>query len=259
MQKSKQFIFKTFLIFISIILLSNEVVLSKNIDKDKEFLIAIVIDDFGYGAKGTEEMLKLPIPITAAVIPFLERSKYDADLAVKSGKEVIIHMPMEANTSNHCLGKNPILISLSNDEIRKRVDDAFKEINVAKGMNNHMGSRATSDERVMSNVLDIVKEKGVFYLDSKTSQKSKVEKLCKEKSIPYYTRDVFLDHINTQANVEKELEKAYDIAKKKGKCIVIGHVGAQGGNTTINGIKNKIGKLQEKGVKFVFLSQIACE
>lgn len=256
MKKVKSFISIFFIIVMLVSLTYEGTAYGKSKNDNDECLIAIVIDDFGYGGKGTDEMLKLDIPLTAAIIPFLEKSKYDADIAVKNGKEVIIHMPMEANTDNHCLGKDPILLSLSDNEITKRVNAAFDEIKVAKGMNNHMGSRVTSNERAIGTVLDVVKEKNVFYLDSKTSQKSKVEKLCKDKNIPYYTRDIFLDHVNSQANVEKELDKAYEVAKKNGKCVVIGHVGAQGGNTTVNGLKNKIPQLKDKGAKFVFLSQL---
>ena len=219
--------------------------------------IAIVIDDFGNGGEGTEEMLNLDIPITAAVMPFAPYSEEESKKAIEKGKEVIIHMPMEPEHGKpHWLGKKPIISSLSNEEVEERVREAVGEISGAKGMNNHMGSKITKDERILREVFKVLKEKNMFFLDSKTTGKSKASELCREMSIPYYERDVFLDHVHSQENVEKELENAYKIAKEKGYAIVIGHVGAQGGKITANGIRNKMGKFQKQGVEFVFLSQI---
>ncbi|MEW8956152.1 divergent polysaccharide deacetylase family protein [Clostridium sp.] len=225
--------------------------------KEEKVKIAIVIDDFGNGGEGTEEMLNLNIPITAAVMPFAPYGSEEARMAKEKGKEVIIHMPMEPEQGKaHWLGKRPILSSLSSEEVEKRVREAVDEVNVAKGMNNHMGSKITKDERVLREIFKILKEKDMFFLDSKTTGKSKVPELCKEMGIPYYERDVFLDHVHSLENVEKQMENAYKIAREKGYAVIIGHVGAQGGKITVNGIKNKIENFQKRGVEFVFISQI---
>lgn len=222
--------------------------------------IAIVIDDFGYEGEGTNDMLDLKIPITAAIIPFTEHSSYEAKLAAAKGKEVIIHMPMEPDKGKASwLGKKPLMTGLSNEEVDKRVREAIEEIPEAKGMNNHMGSKVMRDDKILMPVFKVLKEKQMFFLDSKTTMNSKGEVLCKELGVPYYGRDVFLDHVHSQQNVENELEKAADIAKEKGYAIVIGHVGGQGGKITVNGIKNKIHKLESQGIEFVFLSQLKSE
>ncbi len=226
-------------------------------DEKKEFKIAIVIDDFGYNAEGTKEMLELNIPLTAAVIPFEVRSKEISELAISNGKEVIIHMPMEANNcSKNSFGKKSITTDLCDEEIENRVKAALEEVKGAKGLNNHMGSKATKDERVMRCILKVIKENNMFFLNSKTSGKTTSNDLCKEMGIKYYERDVFLDHVSTQENVEKSLEKAYEIAKEKGYAIAIGHVGTQGGKSTVYGIKAKIQSLEKRGAKFVFLEEI---
>lgn len=229
----------------------------EEICEDKQIKIAIVIDDFGYNAEGTNEMLDLNIPLTAAIIPFEVKSKEIAELALSKGKEIIIHMPMEPNNgSRSALGKFPITVDLGDKDIKERLEAAIGEIKGAKGLNNHMGSKATKDPRVMRSVLNVVKDNNMFFLNSKTSGKTTSQDICRELGIKYYERDVFLDHVSTQENVEKSLEEAYKIAKKKGYAIAIGHVGAQGGKCTVYGIKYKIKNLQSRGVKFVFVSEI---
>ncbi len=236
---------------------NNSIFVKAKDDEKKEVRIALVIDDFGYDAEGTKEMLDLSIPLTAAVMPFEVRSKEVSELAIKKGKEVIIHMPMEPNNGNKTLlDKKFITTNLSDEEIESKVKAAFEEVKGAKGLNNHMGSKATKDERVMRSVLKVVKDNNKFFLNSKTSDKTVAKDICTDLGIKYYERDVFLDHISTKENVEKSLEKAYDIAKEKGYAIAIGHVGGQGGKSTVNGIKSKIESLQRRGVRFVFLSEL---
>lgn len=229
-------------------------------EKKENRKIAIVIDDFGYEGQGTNDMLDLKIPITAAIIPFTEHASYEAKLAAAKGKEVIIHMPMEPDKGKASwLGKKPLMIGLSSEEVDKRVREAMEEIPEAKGMNNHMGSKVMRDDKILTPAFKVLKEKEMFFLDSKTTMNSKGQSVCKELGVPYYGRDIFLDHVQSQQNVENQMEKAASIAKEKGYAIVIGHVGAQGGNITVNGIKNKIHKLENEGIEFVFLSQLQPE
>ncbi len=219
--------------------------------------MAIVIDDFGNNGAGTEEMMNLDIPLTAAIMPFGESASMDARLAKEKGKEVIIHMPMEPEVGRESwLGKTPILATLSNEEVEKRTRNAMDILKEATGMNNHMGSRVMQNERIVNIILDLLKEKNMFFLDSKTTQKSVAEKLAKDKSIDFYERDIFLDHISTQSNVEKQMEEAIKVSKTKGYVIVIGHVGAQGGKITVKGINNKISRVKSENIELVTLSQL---
>ena len=117
--------------------------------------LAIVIDDFGNNMPGTEEILNLPIKLTAAIMPFLPSTKSDAELAFKNGHDIIVHLPMEPKKGKKTwLGPQAITTDLSDDEIRRRVVAAIQDVPHAVGMNHHMGSKATEDERVMRIVLD---------------------------------------------------------------------------------------------------------
>ena len=219
--------------------------------------IAVVIDDFGNKSEGTEEMLNLGIPITAAVMPFLESSAKDAEEAFKKGHQVILHLPLEPEKGKASwLGPKGITVDLSTEEIEKRVNEGLDSIKYATAINNHTGSKAMKDKRVMESVLRVVKERNLCFLDSKTTDSKVAESLCLEKGIKYYHRNIFLDHQNNISYIEKQLDAAANIALKEGHAIVIGHVGPAGGKTTVQALKNSIKRLQERGIVFVRLSDI---
>ncbi|WP_426349559.1 divergent polysaccharide deacetylase family protein [Alloiococcus sp. CFN-8] len=247
--------------FISALIISitigKNIVASPVIKDEAKGYIAVVIDDFGNRSEGTEDMLNLGIPVTAAVMPFLETSAKDAAAAIDKGHEVILHLPMEPEIGKASwLGPKGITVNLSTEEIENRVMEGLDNIKYATGINNHTGSKAMKDERVVSAVLKIVKEKRLSFLDSKTTDAKVAERICSEEGIKYYKRDLFLDHNNNIPYIEKQLEAAGDKALKEGYAIVIGHVGPAGGKTTVQALKNKIRTLQDKGIVFVRLSDI---
>lgn len=191
--------------------------------------IAIVIDDFGNSMKGTAQMLDLPVKITVAVMPFLPSTKQDAEAAFAKGHDVIVHMPMEPIRGNpRWLGPGAITTDLSDDEIRKRVNAAIDEVPHAIGMNNHMGSKATQDERVMKIVLQTCKDRGLFFLDSRTSYRSVVPKVAVAVGVPTLRNNVFLDDVFTQGHVQKQIAEVRKFLKDHERCVVIGHVGPAG-------------------------------
>ncbi|MCT4606917.1 MAG: divergent polysaccharide deacetylase family protein [Marinisporobacter sp.] len=219
--------------------------------------VALVIDDLGYHGDGTDELLKLNIPITAAVMPFSPFTKSDAEAAYKAGIEVIMHIPMEPVVGKkEWLGPRGITCDLSDEEIKLRIKDGLEEINYAVGMNNHMGSKATQDGRVMGDILTIAKGKNLFFLDSKTNPNSIVEDVAAKLDVSYFERDIFLDNVKNQQTIEKQLEKLKRVALEKGYAIGIGHVGAEGGTITINAIKNMIPVLEREGIEFVNISKL---
>ncbi|MCT4621805.1 MAG: divergent polysaccharide deacetylase family protein [Marinisporobacter sp.] len=219
--------------------------------------VALVIDDLGYHGNGTDELFKLNIPITAAVMPFSPLTKRDAEAAHKAGIEVIMHVPMEPVVGKkEWLGPRGITCDLSDEEIKLRIKEGLEEINYAVGMNNHMGSKATQDKRVMEDILAIAKEKDLFFLDSKTNPNSIVEDVAEKLDVSYFERDIFLDNIKDQKSIEKQLEKLKVVALEKGYAIGIGHVGAEGGTITINGIKNMVPVLEREGIEFINISKL---
>lgn len=217
--------------------------------------VAIVIDDFGNNMKGTEQMLSLPIPLTIAIMPFLPSTRADAKAAHQKGYEVIIHMPMEPIKGKRSwLGPNAITTDLSDEEIRKRVELAVADVPHAVGMNNHMGSKVTADERVMRIILSVCKEYGLFYLDSKTNSKSVVGKVAKDLDVPVIENHLFFDDVYTSSHITKQAALLLSRVKQEPVTIAIGHVGPPG-EITSNVIRSNISNLKEHA-QFVFLSQL---
>jgi uncharacterized protein len=217
--------------------------------------VALVIDDFGNNMKGTEDMLSLPIPLTVAVMPFLSTTKADAVLAHKKGKEVIVHLPMEPMSGKASwLGPKPITTDLSDEEIKARVTAAIKDVPHAVGMNNHMGSKATADERVMRIVLQVCKEHNLFFLDSRTNHRSIVGKIAKELDVPCIENEVFLDHVSSFAHVSSKMELLCSRLRTEDDLIAIGHVGVSG-HITSSVIKKYIPRLK-KDAELHFASEM---
>lgn len=229
-----------------------------SVSGEKTGELAILIDDFGYCGEGTQEMLDLPIPLTAAVMPFSDCSEEDAELVRTAGKEIFIHMPMESLTGKReWVGEKGVFRDMSDEEIQNRVEEAFSVLPDAAGMNNHMGSAIMEDERSLSVVMDQLKEKELPFVDSMTTAKSLGRQLSGKKGVSFLGRDVFLDSTDDVDVVKANLRKAAEVALEKGYAVAIGHVGPEGGMVTVNAIKELIPELQEAGVTFVTVSDLA--
>ncbi|MBE4907321.1 divergent polysaccharide deacetylase family protein [Bacillus luteolus] len=225
-----------------------------NVDNTKKVL-AIVIDDFGNNMKGTEDMLALPIPLTVAIMPHMTTTERDAKLAHSRGHEVIIHLPMEPKRGKKSwLGPGAITTDLSDEEIRKRVEAAIENVPYAVGMNHHMGSKVTENERIMRIVLEVCKEKGLYYLDSKTAGKSVIPKIAAELSVPYLENNMFFDHQYSSKHIYKQASVIVKKLEDRSPLIAIGHVGITGDNV-VGAIKANIPEY-EKHAEIVLLSEL---
>lgn len=213
--------------------------------------IALIIDDFGYSLSGTAEaFLKLNIPLTVAIIPGLSQSVQIAEQALLFGKEILIHLPMEPleeAVEDHGF---TILVSQNEDEIRNRIKQACQLIPTAIGVNNHQGSKAIANERVVRAVLQELKEQNLFFIDSKTTARSLGYQLAKEMKLPAASRDVFLDDDENPAQIKKQLYKLARKARARGFAIGIGHVKPN----TLAVLHAEIHELKLLGYQFVTVS-----
>lgn len=217
--------------------------------------IALVIDDLGNDMKGSQQMLELPVKLTVAVMPFLPTTKQDAEAAYRKGHDVIVHLPMEPLRGKRSwLGPGAIFTDLSDNEIRKRVEAAIDAVPHAIGMNNHMGSRATSDKRVMRIVLQVCKERGLFFLDSRTSYRTVIPKVGEALGVNVLHNNVFLDDVYSRRHVMRQLKSVKKFLQQHDSCVVTGHVGPQG-IITAGALKDAIPDLKNKAV-FVPLSRM---
>jgi polysaccharide deacetylase 2 family uncharacterized protein YibQ len=228
-----------------------------NVDKDNPATnkkLAIVIDDFGNNMQGTDDIMKLSIPLTIAVMPFLPTTRRDANWAHRLGHDVLIHMPMEPlKGKKSWLGPGAITTDLSDEEIRKRVQEAIADVPYAVGMNNHMGSKVTADKRVMRIVLEVCKENNLIYLDSKTTYKSVVKPIAQELGVRVLENHIFMDDFYSRAHILKQARKVQDHVREHEATVVIGHVGTPGKHTAAV-LEQVIPELQQMA-QFVTISQ----
>ena len=224
-----------------------------NIDKEETSSIVLVIDDFGYRNDAISDgFLNLPIPITCAVLPGHKQSSPVAKKAVSAGKEVIIHMPMQSSMASLGEDEFKLKVGMTSQEIEWRLNEALKEIPEALGINNHQGSKATADGKVMAVVASVLKNKDKFFLDSRTSSKTVGESTMRSVGVLTARRHVFLDNDLSVEKISNQFDELVRISKKKGMAIGIGHVK---GNT-LKVLKKKIPLLVDQGFDFKFLSQV---
>jgi len=223
------------------------------IDKEEINSIVLVIDDFGYRNDAISDgFLNLPIPITCAVLPGHKQSSPVAKKAVSAGKEVIIHMPMQSSTASLGEDEFKLKVGMTSQEIEWRLNEALKEIPEALGINNHQGSKATADGKVMAVVASVLKNKDKFFLDSRTSSKTVGESTMRSVGVLTARRHVFLDNDLSVEKISNQVDELVRISEKKGMAIGIGHVK---GNT-LKVLQKKIPLLVEQGFNFKFLSQV---
>lgn len=215
--------------------------------------IAIVIDDFGYrNDKISDGFLEIDASLTYAIIPGHNYSTSFGEKAVGAGYEVIVHMPMENTGKTYGEEKFVLMTDMDSETIKRRIKNAFSQIPSAIGMNNHQGSKASADQHVISNIAEVIKDKGLFFLDSRTTVETIIVTTMELFGVPTAKRNIFLDNEDDEAKIKIQLEKLANKAERDGSAIGIGHVKLK----TLNVLKREIPKLQEKGFEFVFVSKL---
>lgn len=215
--------------------------------------LALIIDDCGQWVSVERRFIALPIPITLSVLPHVHASKMIAQEAADAGKGVMLHLPMET-VSGLDPGPGRITTEMTDAQIAAQVNDDLAQVPLAQGVNNHEGSKASADRRVMSDVVDVLqKHGGLFFVDSRTSAASVAQAVASAAGMPSASRDVFLDNKDEVAYTEGQLREAAAIAKRTGSAIAIGHPRA----TTLAAIKAMIPQFESAGIQFVLARDLA--
>ena len=214
--------------------------------------LIFVFDDGGQNLAHLESFLKLPIPITIAVLPRLVHSVESAKKIRNSGNELILHQPMQALNSKVNPGPGAITPQMSEDEIIATLFYNINEIGPIAGMNNHEGSAITADAEKMAVILKMANEEGIYFLDSRTNSETKVPYVANLMGYSYYERNIFLDNEKTNENALQELKKGLAIANKNGSVIMIGHIWSA--SFLPDFLLEVIPELQEKGYTFCTVS-----
>lgn len=218
-------------------------------------MMAIIIDDLGYTAPSlVARLCNQSIAFDVAVLPYQAFTKQSAELAHSRGKEVMLHLPMEPD-GYPGVGKDPgpyaVMHDLPECEVRHRVQKAIATVPFVKGVNNHMGSRITRDRLRMNWVLEEVKAKQFFFVDSRTEKNSVAFNTAVGLAIPSAVREVFLDDDRGSRAIAEQWRRAITIARNKGRVVAIGHICPE----TIKMLEKLIPEASDK-VQFVAVSRI---
>ncbi|MCF7886167.1 MAG: divergent polysaccharide deacetylase family protein [Candidatus Marinimicrobia bacterium] len=216
--------------------------------------LAIIVNNFGYSKDSVfKDILTLPADLTIAITPGNSYSEWAEQVAFQAGKEVIIHMPMAAQNQN--LGQaEKLLISkeMSKNKVQKHLKMAIEEIPSAFGMDNYMGSAATSSPKLMNIVFNYLQKQGLYFIDNLNTLDSKAYDYAKSKGLPAAVRNVFINNQNTTETIENNLEQAVKVARKQGKAIAV----ARANPKTLKALRKLINSQQINNVKLCFASEI---
>jgi len=184
--------------------------------------VALVIDDLGRSQREIDRIDALGVPVTYAVLPYERRTAAVVARLRREGREIICHLPMEP-VGGQNPGPNAILEEQTPGRVEALTREALAAVPGAVGVNNHMGSRVTADGVAMQAILDVVREHGLFFLDSLTTAESRAYDIARSLGIPAARRSVFLDTEHGETAIDAAFAKLLDQARREGAAIGIGH------------------------------------
>jgi polysaccharide deacetylase 2 family uncharacterized protein YibQ len=215
--------------------------------------LAIIIDDMGSSVSEARSLTAIGVPLTFSVIPGLRNYREVALFAESQGIETMVHIPMQSKGwPGRRLEANGLLVSMGDAELRERVARFLSDIPGAVGANNHMGSELTEREDKMRSVLETLKSKNLFFVDSVTSNHTTGLRLARELGVKSGRRQVFLDNEQERGYILGQLGQAVNLAKKTGSAIAICHPHPE----TIATLAAALPGLAGKGITLVPVSQL---
>ena len=221
-------------------------------DLTNKAAIAIVLDDLGLDQLRTKQVMKLPPPLTLALIPYGNHLQQHSLRARALGHEVIVHLPMEPINSKTNPGKNALLTTLTDEELQERVSWNLAQFSGFVGVNNHMGSKFTAWQPGMKIVMQALKKRGLLFLDSKTTTNTRGKFTAAKLGVPYAARDIFLDNKNDEKAIRRQLKRLEDVAQENGVAVGIGHPY----DTTIRELRDWIPIAKKRGFSFIPVTAI---
>jgi len=215
--------------------------------------VAIVIDDWGYNMRNVELLDSIDIPLTISILPGLPYSSRIAqDQANHNNREIILHMPMEPKDEGLRLERDTLLTSMTDDEILSLLNASLESIPSVRGISNHMGSKATGDEKFVRVLMKELKDKRLFFLDSQVTAGSVCRQEAEALGLDFIARDIFIDNEQEREYILSQIEKLIGLARGRGAALGICH----DKTLSLQVIKEKTEELKED-IDFVFASELA--
>ncbi len=217
--------------------------------------VAIIIDDIGYDLGPVRELLKIDAEITFAILPLCSHSRDTAEAVHAAHREILLHLPMEpASYPREKPGNGALFTDMNEKELLFQLDKNLAAVPYISGVNNHMGSKFMADEEKLKLIFDRLKEKNLFFIDSRTTPNSKALAASEKSGLPLASRKIFLDNNRDYKEIYKILAgiardtEAGDVSP----TIIIGHPHPG----TIRAIKEANTMLREKGIVIVPASKL---
>lgn len=214
--------------------------------------LAIILDDLGSDRETAEAIFAFREPLTISVLPFHAHSAEIAEEAKDRGYEVMLHLPMQA-VGSEMPETQQLYTGMSSEQLAHTVEGMLKSVPGAIGVNNHEGSLATTDEKLMTQLMLVLKQRGLFFVDSRTTAATVAFDAAEKAGVRCGFRNVpFLDDAQDVTAVKKQLELALRGAKEKGGAIAIGHPHAE----TLQALKEFLPEVERQGVHLSFVSEV---
>lgn len=223
-----------------------------NIEKPTEKIASIIIDDLGNNIIRGRDIINIPAALTIAVLPKTLYATQLAKFANENNKEVMLHMPMQSIKHRH-LSPDLLNTEMTEKEFKDLIETNLDSVPFIRGINNHMGSLLTSDSNHMSWLMDSLSQRGnLYFVDSRTTNKSVAEEKAVEYNVPNMTRDFFLDPDNNEITLRKQFVRFVNLVNKRGYALAIAHPYP----TTIKFLQQNIDKLEQQGIRLVPASHL---
>ncbi len=214
--------------------------------------LAILLDDLGNDRKAADAVFALHVPITLSVLPYHEHSREIAAEAKRHGCEVLLHLPMQS-LANETPEREELKPGLSQPDVEEMVNKMLEAVPEADGVNNHQGSQATANAALMNELMPVLRDAGVFYVDSRTTAATVAYEMAKQDGVRTAFRNVpFLDDVRDSAAIKRQLQIAIRGAKGKGEAIAIGHPHPE----TLEALREMLPEAKKRGVRLVPVSDL---
>lgn len=215
--------------------------------------IAIIIDDLGYQLDAGRRAIALPGPVACAILPGAPRARQLAHAAYDSGKEVLLHLPMQAVETEKRVEETRMTLDMSRGNFAATFEAAFDSVPHAIGINNHRGSLLTRHPGHMQWLMEeLLARDGLFFVDSFTTHESVALQIASEAGVSAMKRDVFLDPDQSAATLQHEFERLKSLATRRGQAVAIGHPYA----ATLAMLERELPQLAEQGFDLVAVSEL---
>lgn len=211
--------------------------------------LALVIDDLGRSIDELRDLEALGIPISWSVLPFEPRTGDVVAWLSQGDHEVLCHLPMEASNGANP-GPGALTSAMSPSDLAAATREALARVPIAVGVNNHMGSQVTSDATAMAAILGVVREQGLFFVDSRTSADTVAYETARAMGIPAAERQIFLDADASAEGVREQFARWRQVARERGAAVAIAHPRPH----TLEVLREEVPKAKEEGFVFVPVS-----